>query len=241
MAAEHELLVMSVTRLGDGVCVACVDSQNRWIRPTREGHRGWRQLQTIDLRDGRGTLVVKVGNLVSWPLGRSAPREVHSEDVFVASACPGLIRALSPGELRSRYGELGDQDLVGFMKSPQRSLTLVKPAKVTRIKFSVEGKGGISARLTLHHQSRLEDLGITDLAWRALGRRLLTELKTASVSWSAAALQRATFRRIEYLAVGRGQAWEEGPEHALAGKYWPFVIGVFTEPPINERIDFSNL
>ena len=238
--AGRQLLVLSVTRLSNGVCVACIDEDDRWIRPTREESSGWRQLAIADLRDQRQQYVVRVGNVVRWPLGPAAPKDVHTEDVLVGAGCPELVRSLGTSELLSRCRQLCDPDFEGFLRDTHRSLTLIEPSSITVVVFSSKGKGGVSARVCFDHRGQQEDLSVTDLAWRALGREHLTNSRTAEARWTQAALQRTTGLTIQYLAVGKGQAWEQGPAHPLAGQYWPFVTTVFTDRAPQVDIDYKN-
>ena len=114
---DRRLLVMSVTRLSDGVCVACVDEHNTWVRPTRDKTPGWRQLDARDLRDARGQVVVKVGHIVDWPVGPPAPQGVHVEDVLVTCSPPRPAATLTHDELLRRCGDLCELDLADFLRS----------------------------------------------------------------------------------------------------------------------------
>jgi hypothetical protein len=237
---QQQLPVMSVTALADGVCVACVDNARRWVRPTREGHHGWRQLQVADLKDASGRVVVQVGHEVRWDLGPRAPQAVHTEDVLVGQWPPQLVRALGYVELLAWCEYLREQDLTAFLSGHDRSLMLYRPGKIHALSFSATGKGGIAARLQFQHKGLSENYSVTDLRWRALGRALLTRLNKSTVTWSEIELRRHAVVQIRYLAVGRGQPWE-GKRHPLAGAHWPFVINVFSDPPLMQEIDYANL
>ena len=239
MKEEQELLVMSVTRLSDGVCVACVDENNRWIRPTRQASSGWRQLEITDLQDHRGRYVVEVGNIVAWRLGSPAPKDVHSEDVFVGSHRPRLIRPLSPGEIALRCRQLLESDFDAFLRNEQRSLALLKPRAIQCVLFSAEGKEGVSSRIYLQHATGCENLRVRDLRWRAMARSILQRRRTRELRWTFDHLKRHAGLEILYVAVGKGRAFEGGPPHALAGRYWPIVVTVFTEPPNVHDIDYN--
>ncbi|HVP12950.1 MAG TPA: hypothetical protein VMV94_17380 [Phycisphaerae bacterium] len=240
MAADN-LLVISVTRLGDGICVACVDEAGRWIRPTRQEPDGWRQLRLGALRDDRGQIVVKAGNVVHWPMGRPAPREVHSEDVFVGAAHPRLVRALAPAELAARCQNLCEEGFLGFLRGTDRSLMLLRPQLIEQVSFSIRGKGGVAARILVASDAGHQDLSVTDLAWRALGRDLLDRSRADALSWKPTEFLRHTGLTVRYLAVGKGQPWHEGPLHPVSGRFWPFVTTVFTDPPVSTQIDYANL
>lgn len=234
-----ELLVMSVTRLGAGVCVACLRDTRTWVRPTREGPGGWRQLEVGDLCGATGRVVIEVGNVVRWPLGRHMPRAVHTEDYEVAGR-PEFVHTLANDELAAACAAVCERDLPGFLRGDDRSLTALRPETVTSLRFRHERPDEYSLRLTLEHQGLHEDLSVTDLRWRALGRVLLDRFQSLRLAWSHADLQRHARRCIQCLVLGRGQGWE-GREHPLAGEYWPFVTTVITDPPTIEPIDYARL
>ncbi len=238
---DRRLLVMAVTRLADGVCVACVDESNAWVRPTRQKAGGWRQLTPRDLCDARGEVVVTPGCLVDWPLGTAAPRDVHAEDVFVDSSPVRAAGVLTQSELLSRCGDLCEMDLAEFLRSDRRSLGLFKRQWIDRIVFSAEGKGGIAARIQFRHGTLADNFSVTDLRWRALGRRVLVRWGKQQVFLSEDDLLRYLKLRIRYLAVGRGQPTDKIPPHGIAGPHWPFFIGVVTDVPIQAAIDYRNL
>jgi hypothetical protein len=238
---DLRLLVMSVTRLSDGVCVACVDEHNAWVRPTRDKTPGWRQLDARDLRDARGQVVVKVGHSVDWPVGPPAPQGVHVEDVLVTCSPPRPAATLTHEELLRRCGDLCELDLADFLRSGCRSLGLFKRQWIDRIHFSAEGKGGIAARIQFRHGMLQDNFSVTDLRWRALGRRVLARWGRTQLSWSEPDLLRYLKLRIRYLVVGRGQATDKIPPHRLAGPHWPFFVTVVTDVPLVTEIDYANL
>ena len=234
------LLVMSVTRLSDGVCVACLDEDNQWVRPTRENFRGWRQLNVRDLRDAKQRIVVDVGNVVRWSLSTAIPRDVHCEDVQVAAVAPAFERSLSTTDLLSRCQAVLEPDVCGFLAG-SHSLAVFRPDRVKFVWFTTAGKGGVGARIGFR-QGALEDVySVTDLRWRALGRSLLAQTGQPSLSLTPRQLWARTGLRIQYLAVGKGQAAENIPPHRLAGPYWPFFISVFAQLPAYIRRDYANL
>ena len=51
------------------------------------------------------------------------------------------------------------------------------------------------------------------------------------ITWSPGQLRRHEGLAVRYLAVGRGQEFR--------GEFWPFVIGVVTEPQNEEPIDYG--
>lgn len=237
---ECELLVMSVTRLSDGVCVACLDERNRWVRPTREKFTGWRQLNVRDLCDAEQRVVVQVGNVVRWTLHKPMPRDVHTEDVAVGNAWPVLKRWLVRAEPLRRCRAVRESDLRAFLGGP-RSLTVMRPDRITRVSFSNQGKAAVAARIEFRLGTLTDDYSVMDLRWRALGRGLLAQSGQPNLCLTARQLWARTGIRFCYLAVGRSQGADNVPPHRLAGRYWPFFISVFTQVPVNWPIDYANL
>ncbi len=228
-----DLLVMAVTRLSDGVCAACLADDNTWIRPTRENVKGWRQLEIRDLYDAQGRVAVKVGNMVRWRINKPIPRDVHSEDYLVGKAPPILLRTLSARELRERTRDAVVQDLAGFLRSETLSLSAVRPASVVSVGFEQSGKGGVTAKIEFRHSGgSYGPYKVTDLAWRAFGRRLLRAAGTGQLLLSPHEFQVDTGMRLEYLVIGRAREFQ--------GKYWPLIISVLTEPANEEPIDYSD-
>lgn len=240
MPPPSRLLVMAVTRLGDGVCAACVDEQCKWIRPTRENEKGWRQLAIDDLKDPGGQIVVKVGNVVRWVLDRPAPRDVHTEDVFVSPARPQLEKTLSQPALLDVCERLCEDSTERYLAGGGRSLAMFRPTCVMSVEFGHKEEDKLTARVCFRHDRYADDLSVTDLAWRALGRSLLRQSGKKHLSLRAEQLRHSAGLSIRYLAVGRGQPFSE-TRHPLAGEYHPFIISVMTDRDGRPPIDYTNL
>jgi len=165
-------------------------------------------------------------------LDRPIPKEVHTEDHLVGRARPVLIRRLSGSEFLRCCARFCEPDLSAFLSSDDRSLTLLRPQALKRVHFDTSGKGGLTATVGFRHGSRPYVYKVTDLAWRALGRRLVSQEGATELRWPPATLLQRERLRIRYLAIGRGQKFE--------GKFWPFVITVVTEPWNQEPIDYAH-
>ena len=225
-----DLLIMSVARLSDGVCVAALTEDNQWVRPTREEPSDWRQLKIADLQDSRQRFVVQVGNLVRWPLGQHMPTDVHTEDYSVADQPPVFIRRLDSAEFLRRCAQVASSHLADFLCSPDRSLALVPPFRVDSLVFQAGGEGGLSAHIGfLHGPHRY--FSVKDLAWRALGRRLLTEAGDAEVVLSSYEFSRRERKTIRYLVIGRAREYR--------GQFWPLIVTVVTDPLNDEPLDYT--
>ena len=90
-----EIIVLAVTRLSDGVCVAGVTNDGDWVRPTRPNAAHWRQLEYSDCRDASGEWIVRKGNTVRMDLIEPIPKGAHSEDWLVGQRHPELVEEVS--------------------------------------------------------------------------------------------------------------------------------------------------
>lgn len=179
----QEVLMLAVTRMLGGVCIAGVTTEQdpasrlRWVRPIREhGH-----VLMGDITTPQGQ-VMRPFDVVRFNLLQPCPRPPHSEDWITdfAHRRPCIVRRLE-GARRARFlRDYLDLDPCQILDLQERSLCLIKPDKVqgcfrldaytgkleARLAFSLEGqhyrgshaKGGLS---------------VTDLKWRALGRAWL--------------------------------------------------------------------
>jgi hypothetical protein len=228
-----ELLILAVTRLSTGVCVAGVDDGGNWVRPTRENDSGWRQLDVTDLYGTDGHIVVDVGHWVRWPLARPIPRDVHTEDREVASgARPSLIRKLSHDDARRSCEAIHEEALPAFLADNTRSLILIKPDGVDAIRFDADDAVGRKARIEFSCAGERCNLSVTDLRWRALAKHCLAESGRPTLTWRARTLVQRFDLHIEYLGIGKGQP--------LDGVCWPLITSVIADKPLPVAIDYHD-
>ena len=171
-----EITVLAVTRLGSGVCVAGVDDEGKWVRPTRPSSSGWRQLEYSDCRDESGDWVIRKGNIVAMNLVKPIPLGAHTEDWLVGQGRPKLVKQLTDDEYREVCKDL-QEGSTAPVEGPDavRSLMVVPPNKVTSFSFNIdvnwEGQKRYTPRCTFRLGGRLHQGGaISDAEWRGYGR-----------------------------------------------------------------------
>ena len=242
--AEHELLIMAVTQMLSGVCTAGFIHQAHptshlaWVRPVKE----FGPLLPGDLTDAAGRFV-EIGDVVALDLHRPRPQPPHAEDWicdFIYHR-PRLLRQLT-GERRACF--LADHvdrapaEVLG--SEPTRSLCLLRPDWVSA-SFSLDPYSGkYDARLSfqladLDHGAAGPPRGlpVTDVKWRALGRRWLGEDGGNRLALDGDALAERLPAAEVYLAVGLSRSYQ--------GREWPLVIGVHTVPDYQAAVDVENL
>lgn len=72
---------------------------------------------------------------------------------------------------------------------------------------------------------------VTDIKWRALGRRLLAGGEELVLSGEDLGAELEA-KRV-FVALGLGRMYE--------GRHWPLVVGVHTWPDYQAEIDYTNL
>src|SRR5262245_53046305 len=220
MAPSHDMLILAVTRMRGGVCVAGMagapdaPSRLRWVRPVKT--RG--QLLPGDIRYPDGALM-RLGDVVDWRQGPPRPEPPHIEDVLVdpVRERATLLRRLDPAR-RARFCATHlDTAPEDVLFNETRSLCLLRPAALRATWSHDLYSGHYEARIAFQAgRFATDERGIpaTDLAWRALVRRWLAG--QARLELDATALR----ERIGdvYLAIGRGRAFE--------GRRWLLVVGM---------------
>jgi hypothetical protein len=215
-----EVLILAVTRMRGGVCVAGMTAERdrasvlRWVRPVKSSGG----LLVGDIRYSSGALM-RIGDVVGWRLGMARPDPPHTEDVLVDPVRdpPRLLRRLD-SERRAHFCATHLDSAPGdVLLGETRSLCLVHPGAVDAWWNYDAYNGHSEARIAFGvGDFATDDRGIaaTDLAWRALGRAWLGGGERLHLSDTQL---RERIGNI-FLTVGRGRAFE--------GRHWPLVVGV---------------
>lgn len=246
-----EILIMAMTRMRSGICTAGLVADAHaaggmaWVRPVKP----YGSLLLGDMTDAAGR-VVQVGEVVELALLRPRPDRVHREDWvtdFIRHR-PRVVRRVA-GE---RWAEFLDQHIDpapdDVLVHHRRSLCLVQPAALSahflldrqtgkyeaRVAFTLAGHGGSERGAPLN-------LPVTDLAWRALGRRWLAEdLGAAAPAGEVrrlllddAALRARLSATAIFLSIGLSRTYTD--------RIWPLVIGVHPLPEYTVTIDYAQL
>ena len=218
--------ILATTKMYNGICVAGLNSGNKWIRPVSRDGLNF----TPHSLSSSGNVVVEPYNEIEFRGHKRLNNFPQSEDVEVYSQPPKFIRSLGDGELRTLLDRIDEHDSVarhsndleGWLISENRSLVLTRVDKILgayrntfnerrqrRIRFQVGGE-----TLTLP---------CTDLRWRRI---------TRGEQDSAACEQLRSADHV-YFALGLPRKWE--------GHYWPMVIGVHAFPRMVIKVDYDNL
>jgi hypothetical protein len=240
--ALQEVLILAVTRMLGGVCIAGVTAEPdpisllRWVRPVREhGHVLLGDITTID------GVVLNPFDVVELDLLRPCPTPPHSEDWITdfVHHRPRIVRRLEGQRRVDFLHKYLDTEPCQVLNSQERSLCLIKPDWLQGC-FRLDAYSGqFDARLAfgLDRRSYLGSrakggLSVTDLRWRALGRAWLPE-DGGWTEFDAGDLEARFGIQETYLAVGLSRSYQRD--------YWTLVVGVHTMPDFEVTVDYDNL
>jgi len=229
------VLLLAMTRMRSGICVAGFTTDPdpltglRWVRPVRD----FDTVQSGDMCDEHGCLF-NCCDVVELHLIERRPEPPHVEDWLTdfVHHRPRLLRRLE-GEKRAqffaKYIDPAPQDVVTRCS---RSLCLVKPSRAWA-HFELDAYSGkYNPRMGFElaqstdppqpaWHTAPQGVTVTDLKWRALGRKWLSDRGGTLDLKPQDLLERLGAREL-YLTVGLSRAWR--------GKCWPLVVGVHGVP-----------
>jgi hypothetical protein len=238
----HEVLMLAVTKMLAGVCIAGMTTEPdpvsglRWVRPVRE--REHVLLGDITTPDGA---VLRPFDVVEFNLLQPQPEPPHSEDWVTdfVHRRPRVVRRLE-GERRARFlRRYLDTAPDQVLRTQERSLCQVRPQAI-KGNFRLDPYSGkFEARLAFRLAGReyrgsyaKGGLSVTDLKWRALGRAWLPE-EGGWVEFDDGDLEVRLGVEEVYLALGLTRSYRGG--------FWCMVVGVHTLPDYEAVIDYDNM
>lgn len=172
-----ELTILSVTRLSSGVCVAGINQDGEWVRPTRPNCGDtWRQLEYADCKDSNGNWIVKNGNVVRMDLRDHISLGAHTEDWKIGDHKSELVEELSEDEYMDICEDISEDSLDPLVREEaNRSLIMVSPDQISSFSFTIEmdlrGRRKYIPRCTFRADGDWQNnLGVSDAEWRGYGR-----------------------------------------------------------------------
>jgi len=226
---KTRVTILAATKMTDGICIAGVDSDNRWFRPIPEGAYNF----SPTLLSSGGQIIVAPYNVIEFLKGKRLGRPPHSEDVEVDSSIgPSLVGTLNDNQLHTLMKQIdehdsipyGVQNLENWLVSENRSLTLTHVDEVIdafRNNYSEDSLD--QRRVSFRVGSSIFSLPCPDLRWRSLTRgnrdkEGLNVLKSA---------------KVLYVALGLSRLWP------ATGRYHAMVVGVHPIPKLASVVDYD--
>jgi hypothetical protein len=231
MTHPHDILILAVTRMRSGICVAGMTGEAdpisglRWVRPVKQHG----PLLAGDIRNAEGRLL-RAGDVVAWRMGVPQPDPPHIEDVLVNPIRdrPQSLRHLSAAQRAQFCAAHLDRAAADVLHDATRSLCLLRPDTACATWTLDRYSGHYEARIAFQWRDfSTGERGIptTDLTWRALGHVWLGAHERLTLNDNALREQLGEI----FLVIGRGRLHD--------GRHWPLVVGVHAAGLVEVEID----
>ena len=226
---KSRVTILAATKMSDGICIAGIDSDNKWFRPIPKGAYNF----SPSLLMSEERIVVAPYNVVEFLKSKRLERPPHSEDVEVdSSTSPKLIGTLNDVQLHGLMKQIDEHDsipqgvlnLENWLVSEKRSLIL------TRVDEAIDAYRNDYREDTLDQRrvsfrvgTVIFNLPCPDLRWRSLTRgnrdkEALVVLKSA---------------KVLYLALGLSRLLP------ATGRHHAMVVGVHPIPRLVSVVDYA--
>jgi hypothetical protein len=245
------LAILAVTAMKTGVCIAGVrpEAPSVWVRPRREFGSVALGDITYPAHPASGgsspsapRRVMRPFDLVELSLGKARPDPPHVEDVtcdFV-HARPRLLSTV-PEEKRTTLLDGAACTLESVWREHTRSLGTLAAAALSATFTHDTYTGKYEARVAFPGLSPdVSSVPVTDLKWRALGRRLLPG-GHAREDGGVRTLTLDEDGLREALGGVRAYWVVMGVSRAYNGQLWPLIVGIHTLPDYEADVDYSAL
>jgi hypothetical protein len=237
--ARQEVLLLAMTKMRSGICTAGFTSDPspasglQWVRPVRD----FGSLLPGDMVDPDGHLFCCC-DVVELDLIAPRAKPPHVEDWLTdfVHHRPRLLRRLE-GKKRAQFlARHLDRAPDDVLRRHTRSLCLVHPERLWGSFVLDEYSGKFAAHLgfalptsgKVAYSTPARGITVTDLKWRALGRRWLAG-RGGSLRIDDDSLRERLQAEAIYLSLGLSRSWQ--------GQHWLLVVGVHVVPDYEIQID----
>ncbi len=242
------ITILAVTKRYNSVCIAGINEQRKWIRPTKDGE--------LDLRNisvGRNNYI-SINNIYDFTFSRHLPIGCQTENYIIdESKYISHKSRLTDSQREKLFSQLAENSLVTsnptkniteILRSNKRSLVLLGPVRIERVYIYINEymrtpKVTFSVNsINVKGPNNKTDLPCTDLKFRALAKSLLRKEKTNSLMLNENRLKQLLGFNQVFIVVGLT------PRNRLPSGLvdnWPMIIGVHTLPDYSQDIDYNDL
>lgn len=234
MGVDKKLAILAASKLGAELCVAGVDNQYNWIRPTCF-IGSWRQFFISDIYDREKKAVIELSNVVTIRLVRPVPQAgtPHIEDwQYDQNIKPRFLRTLEDRRRLRIFKNISEKTLAPLIVKYERSLCLIEPSSIDSVDFAnLSVRGKYQPMMVFTFQGEKYRYKVTDIYWRALGRYLLGQKHPPVISGKK--LRNILGYTHLFLTVGLSRKFQD--------KYWPFIVGVHPVPRVPIQLNYKCL
>lgn len=237
---KMDVVILAVTKMqGDRVCIAGIDENNQWVRPVKEYPN---HSETSDIFNKMtNQIIYEVFNIVDIPLIKKESETPHSEDyVLDVNKDPKVIGTISPQERESflvkhcenTFLKGSSEPINKLLEGSNRSLILVGPVNIHYIVLEKDKTPRIKFEIAGDYQSE-RTVPCTDLKFRALGKRILKDTNSQRIVLNSIQLADRIGTDKIFLGLGLTRKYH--------GEFHTMVIGVYTIPDYEAKIDYGDV
>lgn len=234
--------MLAVTRKVNGICIAGVANDLKWVRPVKN-----HILNLEDIKSDKDYL--STSKVYDFSFIKHIPTLPQTENYLIDEAKQiTYVKTLTENERLALFQRLQENSLIisnreldtaAVLKNNKRSLIFLGPVTIESVHMRYENSYMKSPKITFKINSlpvknqKGNDLSCTDLKFRAFAKDLLKKEKLTSLTLTGNQLQEMLKFEQIFVAIG------------LTGKfrdeYWPMVIGFHTVPDYKQEVDYDNL
>lgn len=237
------ITILAVTKRYDGICIAGIDNNLKWVRPAKN--------RTLTLEDIKlNGEYLSISNIYDFSFIKHNPSSYQTENYLIDETKNiSYIKTLAEQERKDLFPKLSENSLITLnpeldiskvLKKEKRSLILLGPVEIESIYIYCENNKIKTPRIAcnlnsfpIKNQRGKHDLPCTDLKFRAFAKHLLKERNTEHLSLHGNELKKLLKFDQAFIAIGLTEKFRED--------YWPMIIGFHTIPDYKQEIDYDDL
>lgn len=240
---DMNVTILAVTKRYDGICIAGVDNNLRWVRPAKN--------RTLTLEDIKlNGEYLSISSVYDFSFIKHNPHNYQTENYIMDETKKILYtKTLTEQERKNLFPKLSENSLIisnperdisAVLKKEKRSLILLGPVEIESLYIYSENSKMKTPRIIcnlnsfqIKNQRGKHDLPCTDLKFRAFAKHLLKEKNTDSLSLHGDELKKLLKFNQVFIAIGLTEKFRED--------YWPMIIGFHTIPDYKQEVDYNDL
>jgi len=234
-AINTQVVILAVSRMGNQVCVAGVDEDKKWVRPTSPSKEGGWEFKLSDIYDKNNDPVIALSNTVAIRLIKRVPAEGSPQKEnweYDRRQKPVLVEILSEQQRLKLFQAISEKKLEPLVEKNEKSLCLIEPSFIFFVNLSnISVKGKWQPRISFAFNEIPYEFPVTDIYWRAICRSL--QKKTGKKLLDGGELKKIIGYNRIFLTIGL-------PRGKIKNQYWPMIVGVHPVPLFPIKIDYRN-
>jgi hypothetical protein len=236
-----DVLIVSVTKRLNGVCIAGIGKNNAWVRPTKR-----EELVLNDIRLNENEYI-EVQNIYEFHFTGKTPVQCQTENYLLDEYRTIVHKGMMPeSERRKLFHQICENSLVSehmniadSLRAKNRSIVMLGPVRLQSVYLHEEEMMkcpeitiSVNSVAIKGIQGRA-NLLCTDLKFWAFAKALLKERNTKSLTLNENELRSILHFDKVFIIIGLTKLYH--------GKNWPMIIGLHFFPDYRQEIDYPSM